>query len=124
MLFVIQLFHLQGILALFSRWTASDADNLLVLLKILSCFFFFSHSSHLIVLPPYSHLFPTTNFQPKYDCYWISHVDWHAALLSLSSKPLYFTHTYNTFGSFCYLPYCSSLQLFERSYSLKFLKFS
>lgn len=124
MLFVIQLFHLQDLLAVFSRWTVSDADILLVLLKFFSCVFFFSHWSHFIALPfpPYSHLFSTTNFpvfHSKHDCYWISHVDWHPVLLPFSTKPLYFTHAYNTFGSFCCLPYCSSLQLFQRSYSLK-----
>lgn len=62
MLFVIQLFHLQVLLAVFSRWTASDANNLLVLLKIFSCFFSFHFD-------PISLLFPSLHtvifFQPQ-----------------------------------------------------------
>lgn len=125
MLVVIQFFHLQDLFAVFSRWTASAVDILLVLLKFFLCVLLFSHWFHFIAIPfpPYCHLFPTTNFpvfHSKHDCYWTSHVGWHPVLLLLlSTKPLYFTHAYNTFGSFCHLPYCSSLQLFQRSYSLK-----
>lgn len=63
LLFVIQLFHLQELLAVFSRWTVSDADILLVLLKIFSrVFFLFTLIPfHCFSLPPPTVIF----FQPQ-----------------------------------------------------------
>ena len=75
-------------------WMASDPDNLLVLLKTFSLPFFPSPIDPISLFFPFPNqliFFPAINFplfHSKHDCYWLSHVDWHPPLLSLSTRPI------------------------------------